>query len=161
MDDSGDVWAYLASMDSCAHRNNLCSGPLQAYRSSEGEHIHIRIGEPAKRYYVGWTGTEAVVWNDTQALKSFLLPIDSEGDAVRWAVQHEYSNPNHYSNSQLAGNFWIRSVGDGYELVGERMTHMCHPQIILQVRFEISRSGEIRELARKTLVNDENLCLLN
>ncbi len=42
------------------------------------------------RYFVGWTGNKIVVWDDDQAAKSFLLPIDSEGDAVfgqpNWAM---------------------------------------------------------------------------
>jgi hypothetical protein len=113
------------------------------------------------RYYVGWTGTGAVAWNDKQAFQSFLLPIDSEGDAVLWAGHQGYSGPNQYSNSHLNGNYWIRTIDGGYELMGERMESMCRPHIVVQVRFEISRSGVIHELARKTLVNDKELCMLN
>lgn len=160
MDDLGNTRVNMASVDSCAFRSIPCQGPLNAYRSSEGESQQNMPGPPFIRYFIGWTGSEVVVWNDKQALQSFLLPIDSEGDAELWALHNGYGPP-YYSNSQSLMPFWIRTHENGYEMIGERMVNMCHPMHVIEVRFELQKSGGIRELARRTVVNNPDICILN
>jgi hypothetical protein len=159
--DSGNTRVGMASSDSCAHRSDPCVSPIQAYRSYDGEQFGFpTLFDHYKRYFVGWTGKQVIVWNGQRALKDFILPIDSEGDAILWAGHHQYAS-SQFSNPNSTSPFWIRTNDQGFELIGERMASMCHPITLVQVRFVISRNGDIRERARKTLKNDEKNCLQN
>jgi hypothetical protein len=149
--DTGGVYVYDASVDSCANREIPCPGPIADYRTTEGETRWNPLGPTTHTYFVGWTGTSRVVWNDDDAVRSFLGRIDSEADALNWATHQGYGSDSVY----------IQEVTGGFELLINRMDHMCNPYRLVRTRVIMHYDGRSEEIARATLVESHELCVQN
>ena len=151
--DSGVLFVLDASVDSCANRMEPCPGPLAGLRSPRGMEDFNFLDPDARNYtyYVGWTGTKAVFWNDKHATRSFLGRIDNETEALYWAAHQGYSLDSAY----------IRRTEAGFELLMDRMDHMCSPYRLLRVRVLMGTDGISREIGRRTTVETFEACIMH
>jgi hypothetical protein len=153
--ESGEMIIVGSTLDSCLYRETPCPGPLADYRTDKGERIENIFGPNSRRYFVGWTGSKIKVWKDAQATRSFLLPVNSEGDAVYWASKLGYGG------NENDGQVWIRTQGSGYELICERTVHRCHPYHKVQVTLRVDSKGNTQETARHTSVYQPDGCVMH
>ncbi len=148
--EEGDNQFMLSMIDSCNYSVFRCPVPWADSRSNVGETRQVMPGGSFIQYFVGWTGTKTILWNDSDATKSFLFPIDSEGDAVYWAGELSY-----WSTKSL-----IRKTDSGYILITERTDSMCHPYRRVKVMIAMDAKGNTKEIARKTVEDYPDRCMV-
>lgn len=150
--DSNDSVRVIESYDSSCSVEPKCLNALNLIRTKQGERFFSFPGGIDQFiYFVGWTGTEAIVWNGTNAIHDFLGPLDTEADAIYWAGHQGYWVEQ--------DSTMIKPTSEGFEFVIKRMESMCGPYRILRVKLLVQRNGKSIELARKTVVEDSTNCV--
>ncbi len=96
------------------------------------------------------------IWDSIEELKSFLGPIDSEGDALLVAAANGY-----YFEKDDINMSGIRKTNDGYDIIGLKTIKVCEPLQINQYFLKIDKNGNLDATAEKAFIDDEKKCLLD
>lgn len=145
---SDGLYIFNASEESCAATWDPCAGPLSEIRSEKGEYAGSAFAHDRYRYFVGWNGTRAVVWNDSNATLSFLGRLDNETEALYWAYHQGYQGDSSH----------IREIQGGFEILWDRVESLC-PYKRLRVRLIMRPDGHSEEIARVT-AEASDMCIM-
>lgn len=130
-----------------------CDSKLAALVPTSGFHPCVDID---CAYSVAVTiGNDVRAYSDQAALTAFLSPIDAPQEAALLAFAAGYDVS---CTDKSAGGVMSSSVGDGYDVLVQKMTKDCAPIEITGYQLHISRDGTISVVTSR-VVSTSNACV--
>lgn len=132
-----------------------CSNNLNSLNSTNGFHISCLPG--ACIHYLATTAGDAVSAVTSAAqLRSLLGAIDSPQEALLMAFAQDYDIS---CSDKEQGAVRAVADGNGYEVLGTKLTRDCDPVEVTGYRLHVSRDGNIAVLSERVISSQKGVCV--
>jgi hypothetical protein len=141
--------------EKCSHATDqpACEAHVAELSSAQGFQLgHCASNLCPKVFLIRTAGDDVTMIDTADAMKSFVLPVETPADAVLIAALAQYS----VGCGDLA-NGGVRATEDGYEVIARRTTSAC-PTEETRYLLRVDADGTIEELEAE-VVSSSTVCI--